>query len=41
MKLSKLAHLEVQKLEKEFEGLNNEAEEIKTILDNDDLLKGK
>lgn len=39
MKLSKLAHLEVEKLKKEEEGLKIEQEHIKLILNSEDLLK--
>lgn len=39
MKLSRLAHLEVQKLEKEHKDLTKTAETIKKILEDDNLLK--
>ena len=39
MKLSRLAHLEVQKLEKEKEDLQNKAADIEKILNNEELFK--
>jgi DNA gyrase subunit A len=39
MKLSKLAHLEVQKLEEECDDLTKKAEEIRNILNDETLLK--
>ena len=39
MKLSRLAHLEVQKLENEREELKKEAEKIHSILENEELFK--
>ena len=39
MKLSKLAHLEVQKLEEERDNLTKKAEGIRNILNDETLLK--
>jgi len=39
MKLSKLAHLEIQKLEEEHDDLTKKAEEIRNILNDETLLK--